>query len=64
MLVHRKGELGLRIVGVDEERRAPVHIGAQYAQSCISRTPRLHHNIIEFITQEVLDHPLVARFYL
>ena len=61
-LVHHEGELGLRIFGMHQEGRAAIDVAAQQAQAFIGRVPRLHHDVVEFVAQEVFDHALVLRF--
>ena len=46
-----------------EEGRASIHVGAQHAQAFVGRVPRLHHDVIQFVAQEVFDHALVPRFH-
>ncbi len=44
-----------------QKRRPPVDVGAQQAQAFIGRVPRLDHDEVQFVAQEVFDHPLIAR---
>ena len=55
-------ELCLRIFGVDQERRAAIDIGAQQAQAFVGGIPGLHHDVVQLVAQEVVDHVLVAVF--
>ena len=58
--VERK--LRLRIFGMDQEGRAAIDVGAQQAQAFIGGIPRLHHDVVQFVAQEVVDHVLVTVF--
>ena len=63
-LVEEERELRLRILGMDEEGGAAIDIAAQQAQAFVGRVPRLHHDVVQFVAQEVVDHMLVAVFHL
>ena len=60
-LIGDEGKLRLRILGMNEERCAPVHVGAQQAQAFVGRIPGLHHDVIQLVAQEVFHHSFVAR---
>ena len=47
---------------MDQERRAAIHIAAQQAQAFVGRVPRLHHDVVQLLAQEVVHHMLVAVF--
>ena len=55
-------EFRLRVLGMYEERRATINVGAQHAQAFVGCVPRLHDDIVEFVAQEIFDYPLVPRF--
>ena len=61
-LVEEERELRLRIFGMDEEGRTAIHVGAQQAQTFVGRVPRLHHDVVQFVAQEIVNHMLVAIF--
>ena len=46
-----------------QESRASIDVGTQHAQAFVRRIPRLHHDVVEFVAQEVFDYPLVARLH-
>ncbi len=60
--IRNKRKLRLRILGMHEEGGAPIDIGAQQAQAFVGRVPRLDHDEVQFVAQEIFDHALVARF--
>ena len=45
-----------------QECRAPVDVGAQQAQAFVGGVPRLDHDEVQFVAQEVFDDALIARF--
>ena len=57
-------ELGLRVFGMDEEGSAAIDAGAQHAQAFVSGVPGLYDDVVQFITEEVFDDALIARFDL
>src|ERR1700722_17018750 len=48
---------------MDEECSAAVDIGAQQPKTFVGRVPRLDHNVVQFVAQEIFHHPLEARFH-
>ena len=58
--VEEERELCLRIFRMDQERRAAVNIAAQQAQAFVGGVPRLHHDVVQLLAQEVVHHVLVA----
>ena len=54
-------KLRLRIFRMHQEGCAPIDVGAQQAQAFVGGVPRLDHDVIQFVAQEVFDHALVAR---
>ena len=62
-LVEDERELRLRIFGMDQERRAAIHVAAQQAQTFVGGVPRLHHDVVQLVAQEIVDHVLVAVFH-
>ncbi len=46
-----------------QECRAPVHVGAQQAQTFIGRIPGFNDNVIQFVAEEIFDHTLVSCLY-
>ena len=63
-LIHRERKLRLRIFRMHQERRPPIHVAPQQAQAFVGSVPRLHHDVVQFIAQEVFDHALVLRLDL
>src|SRR5437588_593084 len=57
--IHSKRKTCLAIVGMDQERGAPINIGAQHVQALISRVPRFYDDVIQLIAQEVFYNVLV-----
>ena len=37
-----------------------VHVGAEKTQALVRRIPRFHHDVIQFIAQEIFDYPFIA----
>src|SRR5690242_3178962 len=62
ILIYGKGKARLRILRVHQEGGAPVHIAAQQAQAFVGGVPGLHHNVVEFVAQEIFHHVLVTVF--
>ena len=60
-LIRDKRKLGLRVLGMDQECRASIDVGAQQAQAFVGGVPRLDDDVVQFVAQEVFDHALVAR---
>ncbi len=52
----------LRVFRMHQECRAPVDVGAQQAQAFVGGVPRLDHDEVQFVAQEVFDDALIARF--
>ena len=48
---------------MDEECSAAVDIGAQQPKTFVGRVPRLDHNVVQFVAQEIFHHPLEARLH-
>ena len=48
---------------MNEEGRAAIDIAAQQAQPFVGGIPRLHDDVVQFVTQEVVDHVFVAAFH-
>ena len=63
-LVHQERKLGLRILGMHQERRPPIYVTAQKSETFVCCVPRLHDDVIELIPQEILDHSFVPRLHL
>ena len=59
-LVEVEGKLCLRIFGMNEECGAAIDVGAQQAQTFVGSIPRLHHDIVQLVAQEIIDHMFVA----
>ena len=59
--IRDKRKLRLRVLGMDQECRAPVDVGAQQAQAFVGGVPRLDHDEVQFVAQKVFDHALIAR---
>ncbi len=62
-LVEEERKLRLRIFGMDQERRAAIHVAAQQAQTFVGRVPRLHHDVVQLVAQEIVNHVLIAIFH-
>src|SRR5215469_14025551 len=45
-----------------KERRAAVNIATEQTQTFVSRVPRLHDDVIQFVAQEVVHHMFIAVF--
>ena len=63
-LVHHKREARLRVFRVHKEGCPAVHIVPQQPQTLICSVPGLNDDVVQFIPQEVFDHPFVLRFNL
>ena len=61
IFINRKGKLGLRVLGMHQECRAAIHVGAEKTQAFIRSVPRLDHDVVQFVAQEIFDHAFVAR---
>src|ERR1019366_3360007 len=61
-LVEEERKLRLRIFGMDEEGCAAIHVAAQQAQTLVGSVPRLHHDVIQLVAQEIVNHVLIAIF--
>ena len=48
---------------MDEEGGAAIDAGAQHAQAFVRGVPGFHHDVIQFVAQEVFDYALVARLH-
>ena len=59
-LINGERKTGLRIRRMDQEGSAAVHIAPQQPQTLVSGIPGLHHNVVEFVAQEVFHYVLVA----
>ena len=46
-----------------EERRAPIYVAFEQPQAFIGGIPGLHHDVIQFIAQEVFHYVLVLVFH-
>ena len=38
-----------------------IHVGTQQAETLVSGVPRLDHDIVQLVAQEVLDHAFIPR---
>src|SRR6202011_549167 len=55
-LVENKGELGLRILGMNQEGGAAIDVAAQQAESLVGGVPGLDYDVVPFVAQEVFHH--------
>ncbi len=62
--IQHEGEFGLRVLGMDQERRAAIHICAQQTEPLVGRIPRLDYYVVQLIAQELFHHSLKARLNL
>ena len=62
--IEMERELCLGIFGMDQEGGAAVHVAAQQPQAFVSSIPRLHHNVVQLLAQEVVHHMLVLVVHL
>src|SRR5580658_473430 len=61
--VEDEGELGLRVLGVNQKSGATIDIAAQQPEAFVGGVPGLDHNVVQFVTQEVFDNTLKARLH-
>ena len=59
--VEDEGELGLRILGMNQKSGAAVDVAAQQAEALVGSVPGLDHDVVQFVAQEVFHHALKAR---
>ena len=59
--VKDEGELGLRIFGMNKKCGAAVDVAAQQPEAFVGSIPRLDHDVVQFVAQEVFHHALKAR---
>src|ERR1700683_1865820 len=62
--VEDERKLGLRILRMNQKGRAAIHIAAQQSQAFIGSVPRIDHDVVQFVAQEVFDHALETRLDL
>ncbi len=59
--IQDEGELGLRVLGMNQEGGAAVDVAAQQAQAFVGSVPGLDHDVVQLVAQEVFHHALETR---
>ena len=54
-----EGEVGLGIVGMDEEGGAAADVGLEEVHAGVGGVPGLHDDVVELVAEELIDYALV-----
>ena len=54
-----KRELGLGIVGMDQERCPPIDVALQQAHAFVGRVPALDHDVVQLVAQKRINYGFI-----
>jgi hypothetical protein len=54
-----EGELGLRVLGMNQKRRPAIDAALQQTHAFIGRVPAFHHNVVQLVAEKSIDNSFI-----